>query len=126
MDSFSGYIRGMRVKSGLTLREVAARLNVSTTYYTDVEKGRRYPMELEKLKLFGRITGMSREEINMMLDLAGRARGTVAPDVAEYIVGNECVGIALRTARDVHAECSDWEIFTDMLKQKYNQSTLED
>lgn len=126
MDSFSGYIKGMRVKSGLSLREVATRMNISATYYTDVEKGRRYPMDFEKLMLFGDITGMTKEEINRMLDLAGRARGTVAPDVAAYIADNQCVGAALRLARDVHAECADWECFADMLIRKYRQSTLEE
>ena len=126
MDSFSGYIKGMRIKSGLSLRDMAARLNISATYYTDVEKGRRHPMDLEKLMQFGSITGMTQDEINRMLDLAGRARGTVAPDVAAYIVENQCVGAALRIARDVQAECVDWERFTEMLKRKYQQAVLEE
>ena len=126
MDSFSGYIKGMRVKSGLSLRDVAMRLNVSATYYTDVEKGRRHPMDIEKLMQFGSITGMTQEEINRMLDLAGRARGTVAPDVAAYITENQCVGAALRIARDVQAECVDWERFAEMLTHKYKRTALEE
>lgn len=126
MDSFSGYIKDMRVKSGLSLRDVATRLNISATYYTDVEKGRRHPMDLGKLMQFGSITGMTQEEINKMLDLAGRARGTVAPDVAAYIVENQCVGTALRVARDVQAECVDWERFAEMLTHKYKRTALEE
>lgn len=126
MDSFSSYIKGMRVKSGLSLREVATRMNISATYYTDVEKGRRHPMDFEKLMQFGDITGMTKEEINRMMDLAGRARGTVAPDVAAYIAENQCVGAALRLAHDVRAECADWECFANMLMRKYRQSALEE
>ena len=83
-------------------------------------------MDLEKLMQFGSITGMTHEEINRMLDLAGKARGTVAPDVAAYITENQCVGEALRIARDVQAECVDWERFTEMLKRKYQQAALEE
>ena len=126
MDSFSGYIKAMRIKSGLSLRDVATRLNISATYYTDVEKGRRHPMDLEKLMQFGAITGMTQEEINRMLDLAGRARGAVAPDIAAYIVENQCVGAALRIARDVHAGCIDWERFAETLTRKYKRTALEE
>ena len=116
MDSFSGYIKGVRLKSGLSLRDVAMRLNVSATYYTDVEK----------LMQFGSITGMTQEEINRMLDLAGKARGTIAPDVAAYIAENQCVGDTLRIARDVQAECIDWERFAEMLTHKYKRTALEE
>lgn len=125
MESFSSYIKAIRIRCGYSVREMAAELKISSTYYADVEKGRRYPMDMEKLMLFGQVTGMSREELHKLLDLAGKARGTVAPDVAAYIVSNPCVSVALRTARDVQAERSDWESFTDMLVRKYGQPSLE-
>ncbi len=125
MESFSGYIKSMRLKSGQSLREVAAKLQVSSTYYADVEKGRRYPMDLEKLMQLGRIMGMNEKEIHKMLDLAGEARGTAAPDVTAYIVSHPCVGQALRIAQNVQAQCADWEWFTDMLVNKYRPSAPE-
>ncbi len=119
MESFSGYITAMRKRSGISLREMAARLDISPAYYSDVEKGRRYPLGLHRLEQFGRIAGMERQEIERMLDLAGAARGTVAPDIAGYIAGHESAVKTLRLARNLGAKNADWDCFADMLRTKY-------
>lgn len=119
METFSGYITAMRKRSGITLREMAARLDISPAYYCDVEKGRRHPLSFHKLEQFGQIAGMERQEVERMLDLAGAARGTIAPDIADYIAEHEGAVKTLRLARNLGAANADWDYFADMLRTKY-------
>lgn len=119
MESFSGFMTAMRKRSGISIRKMAARLDISPAYYSDVEKGRRNPLDFPKLEQFGRIAGMERRELERLLDLAGAARGTVAPDIAGYISEHVSAVKALRLARTLEAENADWDYFADMLRAKY-------
>ena len=60
-------------------------MKVSPAYYSDVEKGRRNPLSLDKLEHFAIITSMTEDERRTMFDLAGKDRSEVAPDLPEYI-----------------------------------------
>lgn len=117
-ESFAEYITKIRKNKGLTLRQIAEKLNVSPAYYSDVEKGRRNPLSLEKMEQFANITEMTAEEKVRMYDLAGKGRSEVAPDLPEYIMGRDYVSAALRTARDLGADQSDWEAFVADLKRR--------
>ncbi len=44
-------VRQARTASGLTLTELAARANISTSYLTEIEKGRKYPKADKILKM---------------------------------------------------------------------------
>ena len=126
MDSFCEYMRERRLASGLSLRQMAGKLSLSVTYYHDVETGRRLPMDWEKLEQFARLAGLSGGQTDHLMDLAGRARGTVAPDIAQYVCAQECVRKALRTACRVGAECADWEVFEGLLAEKYARPEATD
>lgn len=117
-NSFSSFILGIREDRKYTLRQMAEALKVSPAYYSDVEKGRRNPLSLEKLEHFAEITAMSEEEKRTMFDLAGKDRSEVAPDLPEYIMQRDYVSAALRTARDLGADRKDWEAFVADLKRR--------
>ena len=53
-----------------------------------------------------------------MLNLAGKKRDSVAPDLPEYIMQHDYVAAALRTARDLDAGEEEWLRFVDELKQR--------
>ena len=118
MESFGEYMKQLRLDCGLSLRDMASRLSLSVTYYRDVETGRRLPMDWEKLEHFARIVGLDRAEKDCLMDLAAAARGTVAPDIAGYVNGQDCVRNALRTACAVHAGCEDWQRFAAQLQTR--------
>ncbi len=68
-------------------------------FLTDVEKDRRNPFDMEKLTQLAQILNLSKEENAQMLDLAGKKRNAVAPDLPEYIMERDYVSAALRTAK---------------------------
>lgn len=116
--NFGEFLNKKRVEKKITLRKMADMLGVSAPFLTDVEKDRRNPLDMEKLKLLAEILELSKEDNELMLNLAGRKRNAVAPDLPEYIMERDYVSAALRTARDLGAGEEEWNRFVEELKKR--------
>lgn len=107
---FGKYVEKKRKDKGITLRGLALELDIAPAYMSDMEKGRRYPPDKDKLREIARILILSEEEKNYMFDLAAMAReNTVSPDLPEYIMEKDIVRVALRKARDKNVSDEEWE-----------------
>ena len=116
--NFGEFISKKRVEKKITLRKMADMLGVSAPFLTDVEKDRRNPFDMEKLTQLAKILNLSKEENAQMLDLAGKKRNAVAPDLPEYIMERDYVSAALRTARDLDAGEEEWNRFVEELRKR--------
>ena len=116
--NFGEFINQKRVEKQITLRKMADMLGVSAPFLTDVEKDRRNPFDMEKLTQLAGILNLSKEENALMLDLAGKKRNAVAPDLPEYIMERDYVSAALRTARDLDAGEEEWNQFVEELRKR--------
>ena len=116
--NFGEFISRKRVEKKITLRKMADMLGVSAPFLTDVEKDRRNPFDREKLTQLAQILNLSKEENAQMLDLAGKKRNAVAPDLPEYIMERDYVSAALRTARDLDAGEEEWNQFVEELRKR--------
>lgn len=116
--NFGEFISRKRVEKKITLRKMADMLGVSAPFLTDVEKDRRNPFDMEKLTQLAQILNLSKEENAQMLDLAGKKRNAVAPDLPEYIMERDYVSAALRTARDLDAGEEEWNRFVEELRKR--------
>ena len=116
--NFGEFISKKRVEKKITLRKMADMLGVSAPFLTDVEKDRRNPFDMEKLTQLAQILNLSKEENAQMLDLAGKKRNAVAPDLPEYIMERDYVSAALRTARDWDAGEEEWNQFVEELRKR--------
>jgi len=116
--NFGDFIAKKREARGITLRDMAKKLVITAPYLSDVEKDRRNPFDVVKLELLANILLLSDEEKTVMLDLAGKKRNEVAPDLPEYIMERDYVSAALRTARDLEATEDEWQRFIDELKNR--------
>ena len=117
-QNFGEFLQKKREAKQITLRKMAEMLKMSAPYLSDIEKGRRNPPEMDKLYQIAQILLLSDEERTVMLDLAGKMRNTVAPDLPEYIMERDYVSAALRTARDLDASEADWLRFVEELRQR--------
>lgn len=117
-QNFGEFLQKKREAKQITLRKMAEMLKMSAPYLSDIEKGRRNPPEMDKLDQIAQILLLSDEERTVMLNLAGKMRNTVAPDLPEYIMERDYVSAALRTARDLDASEADWLRFVEELKQR--------
>ena len=120
--SFGDFLQEKRKENELTLRTLAEKLGWSAPYLTDIEKGRRNPPDLEKLNMLADIFNLSEDEKKDMMELAGKKRETIAPDLPEYIMEHDYVAAALRTARDLDAGRDVWEEFVRELKQRKGET----
>ena len=93
-------------------------MEVSAPFWSDIEKGRKNPPKLEKLEILAKHLSLTDEDNALMLDLAGKERDAVAPDIPAYIMQNDYVAVALRTARDLGADEEDWDKFVEDLKKR--------
>lgn len=116
--NFGEFISKKRVEKKITLRKMADMLGVSAPFLTDVEKDRRNPFDMEKLTQLAQILNLSKEENAQMLDLAGKKRNAVAPDLPAYIMERDYVSAALRTARDLDAGEEEWNQFVEELRKR--------
>lgn len=115
---FGDFLHQKRIQSKKTFRELAAILDVTAPYVSDIEKGRRNAPAMDKLEKLVEVFKLTEEEKSIMYNLAGKKKDTVAPDIPNYIKENDYVTAALRTARDLGATEKDWEAFVEDLKRR--------
>lgn len=116
--NFGEFIAAKREERQISLRKMAELIGISAPYWSDIEKNRKNPPKIDTLRKIAEILHLSEDESTTMLDLAGRDRKSVAPDIPEYIMQNDYVAAALRTVRDLGADEEDWMKFVDELKQR--------
>ena len=117
-QNFGEFVQEKREEKQITLRKFAEVIGFSAPFWSDVEKDRRNPPEIDKLHLIARILNLTESENAMMLDLAGKKRNSVAPDLPDYIMERDYVAAALRTARDLDAGEKEWNEFIEELKKR--------
>ena len=94
--TFGTLLRQLREEKSLRQVDVANAIGVSTVYICDIEKDRRNPPGYKKLQLIAGKLELTEEKTAELFDLAGRARGEVAPDVIAYLVANPAVQATIR------------------------------
>jgi transcriptional regulator with XRE-family HTH domain len=117
-QNFGDFIAKKREERQITLREMARRLEVSAPFLSDVEKDRRNPFDSDRLETTAGILELDKQDRELMYDLAGKRRNSVAPDLPDYIMERDYVSAALRTARDLDAGEEEWLQFVEELKRR--------
>ena len=117
-QNFGEFVQEKREEKQITLRKFADTIGFSAPFWSDVEKDRRNPPEIDKLHLIARILNLTESENAMMLDLAGKKRNSIAPDLPDYIMERDYVAAALRTARDLDAGEKEWNEFIEELRKR--------
>ena len=114
---FGAFVKSKRNGRGVTLRAMAESLGIGYGYYSDIESGRRTPIELALLEKIVEAMRLSDEDSKTLYDLAGKAREAVPPDLTGYINTTERARIALRVAKE-KATDEDWQRFINDLERK--------
>lgn len=96
--TFGSLLRQLREEKRLRQADVANTIGVSTVYICDIEKDRRNPPSYKKLQQIAKKLELTEEKTTELFDLAGQARGEVAPDIIAYLVANPAVQTSIRQA----------------------------
>jgi transcriptional regulator with XRE-family HTH domain len=114
---FGAFLKEKRNERTITLRAMAEMIGVGYGYYSDLESGRRTPIELEFLDKIISALRLLDEDSRKLYDFAGKAREAAPPDLTGYINDTPKARIALRVAKETATD-DDWERFTQYLEQK--------
>lgn len=98
--NFGEYIKLKRMEKGISLRQLASKIGISPSYMSDIEKGRRYAPDKEKLEQIQKVLFVTEEEIQKLYDLAGLSRNEVPQDLPEYIINNDEIKVLLRRTKE--------------------------
>ena len=94
--TFGSLLRQLREEKRLRQADIAVAIGVSTVYICDIEKDRRNPPSYRKLQQIAVKLELTEEKTAELFDLAGQARGEVAPDIIAYLVANPSVQASIR------------------------------
>ena len=125
-ESFGNFLKNIRLNDERRLRQedVADKVGLSLSYYSDIEKDYRRPLNAEEMELFAELFDLSEEDKITMYDLASHKTNTIPADVESYIMEDEHGGlaqVALRKAKEVNADEKMWRKFIWDLEKKQKQ-----
>lgn len=116
-NKFGEFVKAKRLEKGISLRKLAEELDIVPAYMSDIEKGRRYPPDKEKIYKITEVLTLDQEATDTLFDLAAYSRANgVSPDLSDYVMGVDNLRTALRKARDINAGEDDWQRIIDMLE----------
>jgi len=114
-SSFGGYIRNLRIESGIGQRELAKKIDISPSYLNDLEKNKR---KAPKVELINKLASLLKADRELLYNLAGESIESVPPDLSEYIESNPKIISLIRSLKN--SNFSDDEI--EILIKKTDQS----
>ena len=118
-QTFGSYVREKRMARGLSLRALAAKLEVSPVYMSNIETDRKPAPTQEYLEKLAQELHLNVDERRYLLDLAAKSKEQcVSADLPEYIMERDIVRAALRTAKEVDATDEEWQEFIDRITQR--------
>mgnify|MGYP003044905759 FL=1 len=122
-QTFGSFVREKRQSIGLSLRTLAAKLDLSPVYLSNIENDRRPAPTRAYLERLEQELHLSKVETEQMLDLASKSQNNrVSADLPDYIMDREIVRAALRTAREADATDQEWQDFIDRINRRMRTS----
>ena len=117
-QTFGSYIRSLRIKNNIGQRELAKKIGVAPSYLNDMEKNKRTAPRTDLIK---KLSIILKADLDLLNDLAGNSKKTIAPDIVDYIENNPKIVSLLRAVKN--SEISDDEIVN--IEKKINESTTK-
>ena len=122
-QTFGSFVREKRQSIGLSLRTLAAKLDLSPVYLSNIENDRRPAPTRAYLERLEQELHLSKVETEQMLDLAAKSQNNrVSADLPDYIMNREIVRAALRTAKEADATDQEWQEFIDRINRRMRSS----
>ncbi len=115
--SFGTYIRELRIYNEIGQRELAKKIGIAPSYLNDLEKNKRTAPKVELIK---KLSLILKADLDLLYDLAGNSKKTIAPDVTEYIETNPKTISLLRTIKNSKLNNDEIE---ELIKKINNSKT---
>jgi len=109
--TFGEFIIKKRKEKDLSARQLALAVDITPEYMCEIEKGRKTAVSEDILNRLIRALALSEADTELFYDLAAIARNSVSADLPEYIMANQLVRAAIRTAKKNNVPDEKWERF---------------
>lgn len=116
MNKFGKFISKRRLEMELSLRKMADLVELSPAYWSDIEKGRRNPPNIDKLEKIAEVLKLTQEEKENMIDMASEDRDEIPMDLPDYIKESELARTALRKAKNINNTERTQKAWEDFIK----------
>ena len=127
--TFGRFVREKRLDAGdITLKDIGYALDISLSYYSDIEHDRRNPGDGFDYERLAELLRLTEDEKACMYDLAGRCRKTVPEDIEDVMMNTESgnmARMALRMTKAGIAKEDDWKEFIRQLERKKKEEQKE-
>ncbi len=95
--TFGSYIRDLRIRKGIGQRELAKKIGIAPSYLNDLEKSKR---AAPKINIIKKISIILKADLNLMYDLAGDSKKSIASDIEEFIKENPSITSLIRSIKE--------------------------
>ena len=101
IETFGEFIKEKRmsVTPKITLKNMAAKMDMSLTLLSDIENGRKNPFGSQKIERFCEIMKLNDDDKVKMYDLAAREKNAVPEDITEKIMYTDIGDLAREALR---------------------------
>ena len=96
-ETFGAYIRRLRIKNDIGQRELAKKIGVAPSYLNDMEKNKRTAPRIDLIK---KLSIILKADLDLLNDLAGNSKKTMAPDIVDFVENNPQIVSLLRAAKN--------------------------
>lgn len=127
IERFGQFIKTKRLEAEVTLMELSEKMEISVAYLSDIENGRRKPMDSDKMEILIKELHLTSSERDRMYDLAGKERNEISPDLVGYTMDSDVapyIRTALRKARENNATIKDWKRIINELDKKNGGNSI--
>ncbi len=101
--TFGQMIRSIRLNCGISLRKASQQIGISAAYLSDLENDKRYPPVGDLLKKIISIYHVDPDTEYTVMELIGLARIEIAPDMEEFLRGNQFARLMVRRMMQVES-----------------------
>ena len=116
--TFGKFIIAKRREKDLSARQLALAVGMTPEYMCDIEKDRKNAISEDYINGLIRVLNLSGEELERFYDLLAISQKTVSADLPEYIMENELVRAAIRTAKKNRVPDEKWIKFINEIIKK--------
>ena len=95
--TFGSYIRDLRIRKGIGQRELAKKIGIAPSYLNDLEKSKR---AAPKINIIKKISTILKADLNLIYDLAGDSKKSIASDIEEFIKENSSITSLIRSIKE--------------------------
>ena len=115
LKTFGSYIRELRTYKEIGQRELAKKIGVAPSYLNDMEKGKR---AAPKISIIKKLSIILKADLNLMYDLAGDSKKSIASDIEEFIKENPSITSLIRSIKKNNISMDE----INNLEKKMNKS----